>query len=96
MELVERRNGMVDRKIDISKKYQSAIRDEKKRILALRTEKYCKHCGMVKPLDDFYPPSVSGLTPISVWCKECIREYSKTRYWRRRANRIANRKLNRR
>jgi len=79
---------MVDKKqIDYSKRYQSALRDEKKRVLAMRTEKYCKHCDKVKPIEEFYPPSVSGLTPISVWCKECIRKNSKDRYWRNRNQR---------
>ena len=86
--LRERQNHMAN-----SKRYQSAIRDEKKRILASRTEKYCRHCDTVKAIDEFYPPSVSGLTGISCWCKECIREDSKSRYWRKYANRIGERRL---
>ena len=78
---------MVDRKIDISKKYQSALRNKKMRVLVLRTEKYCRHCDTVKPIDDFYQPSLSGLTKISCWCKLCIIQYAHERYVQRRIER---------
>jgi len=77
---------MEDKKIDLSKKYFSPVREEKKRLLAQRTEKWCNHCQTVKPLDAFYPPSASGLTPISAWCKQCL-----ISYWReRRGSRLSD------
>jgi hypothetical protein len=75
---------MVTKTIDESKRYQSAIRDEKKRIFEARTEKWCNRCCQVLPLDDFYPPSVSGLSKISGWCRKCNRSYAKERSARRR------------
>ena len=70
-----------------NRRYQSALRNEKKRIMALRTEKYCRHCDTVKPLADFYQPSVSGYTGISCWCKECLIQYSRDRRKQRRIER---------
>jgi len=81
---------MADRKIDLSKKYWSPIREEKRRKLAQRTEKWCNHCQTVKPLDKFYQPSASGLTGYSAWCKECCRERQREKYWERKARRKQN------
>ena len=78
---------MADRKIDLSKKYWSPIREEKKRLLAQRTEKWCNRCQTIKQLDDFYQPSASGLTGYSTWCKECCRERQRELYWEKRARR---------
>lgn len=78
---------MVTKKIDESKRYQSAIRDAKKRIIEARTEKWCNRCCQVLPLDDFYPPSVSGLSKISGWCRKCNRSYAKQRSVRHRIER---------
>jgi hypothetical protein len=72
---------MVDKKqIDLSKKYWSPLREEKKRAFALRTSKWCNHCRQMLPFDEFYPPSSSGLTRISAWCRKCICEYARERW----------------
>jgi hypothetical protein len=88
---------MVDKKqIDPSKKYQSVIRDEKRRILEARTQKWCSRCEKFHPLDEFYPPSVSGISPRSAWCMESTREYMRDRYHRRHPNGRRLTKLERR
>jgi hypothetical protein len=76
--------------IDISKRYQSAIRAEQSHVLAQRTEKYCRRCKKILPISAFYPPSVSGITPISGWCRECYRAYEKQRREDRRLRRGKN------
>lgn len=86
---------MVDKKqIDISKKYQSRIRDEKRKFFEARTKKWCARCMKFHSLEHFYQPSVSGLTGISAWCKESTRAYMRENYARRRSERMARRLKN--
>jgi hypothetical protein len=78
---------MADKKIDLSKRYWSPIREEKKKLFAMRTEKYCNWCGQFHPIEAFYQPSASGLTGISAYCKDGTRAYQRQRYYERRARR---------
>jgi hypothetical protein len=87
MSVFRRKVQMDDKKTDLSKKYWSQLREDKKRLLAQRTEKWCNHCQRVKPLDDFYAPSLSGLTGTSCWCRDCICQYARERRNKRRIER---------
>jgi hypothetical protein len=78
---------MDHKKIDLSKKYWSPIREEKKKLFEMRTEKYCKWCDKFHPLEDFYQPSASGLTGMSAYCRAGTRAYQRQRYYERRARR---------
>ena len=78
---------MIDKSVDLTKRYWSPVREERKRILAMRTEKYCKWCDQFHPVEDFYQPSASGLTGMSAYCKEGTRAYQRQRYYEKRERR---------
>jgi len=80
---------MADRKIDLSKKYWSPIREAKKRERAKRTHKWCNHCQQNLPLSAFYQPSASGLTGYSAYCRECCKAYQRERREKAHENRLS-------
>ena len=43
------------------------------------TMKQCYHCGVEKPVTEFYNHKGS-LDGKSSWCKDCVKEYNRNRY----------------
>lgn len=51
------------------------------------TMKQCYHCGVKKPTTEFYD-SKSSSDGKAAWCKDCMKEYNKNRYNRKKMENI--------
>lgn len=52
------------------------------------TMKQCYHCGLEKPITEFYIRTKGSLDGKSSWCKDCMKEYSRNRYNRMKMENI--------
>lgn len=70
---------------EASEAYQKALNDWNehhiKPIILRKTEKFCKGCGIVKPLSEFYYIKNHG---VAYYCKVCTNLRAKERYQRRK------------